>query len=111
MPSNEVILAAIGLIGSMGGFVAFLKYLSERKAAKTKNSSDAYQSYRVFSSGAADDRDRELKRVKAEREMLWTVRDILTTLVLDLLVFCADRGIPHALLQRFYDRLDDVRKI
>lgn len=107
--TGEAVLATIGAFGGMGTLVVFLQFLNTRKATADKSSTDSYSSYRAFVSSATDDRDREIDRMKAEREILWSVRGILIQLVQDLLTLARNAGVPGHTLDKFQDRLDKAR--
>ena len=108
--TGEIALATIAAIGGLAGLVQLFQFLNTRGSTKDKSSTDSYTSYRSFISGATDDRDREITRMKAEREILWAVKALLIDIVQDLMVLAKNFGIPAARLDPFQDRLDAARR-
>lgn len=109
--SAQLILTMIGGAGFLVGVAALLQFLNTRKSTKSKGSADAYVTWRAFTTGAFEDRDREFERVRAKRDQLFVVRDLLITLVQDLIKLARRRGVDNEEIEPYLDRLDAARQM
>lgn len=107
----QLIFTMIGGAGFLLGVAALLQFLNTRKSTRSKGSADAYVTWRAFTTGAFEDRDREFERVKAKRDQLFTVRELLIDLVQDLIKALRRRGATPEDLEPYQDRLDTARQM
>lgn len=105
----ELVLSMIGGAGFLAGVAGLLQFFNTRRQAKDKSSADAYQSWRVFMTGAVDDAAKVNAGLMAERDRLYTVRAFLIDLVQDAMTLARLKGATHADTEPMQERLDEVR--
>lgn len=109
--TGALVLQMLGGAGFLAGVAAILHFLNTRKATKTKGGAEAYQAYREFVHGATDDRDEEIARLKAEKNVLLEVKVKLIDLYQDMRAIARAKGATRNEVEPFDDRLDVLRRI
>lgn len=102
------LLGGGGFLATVGGGV---KYLNTRKAAKTKDSADAYIAWRAFTAGAFEDRDKEIERNRTQRDLLYRAIDALVDLAQEMITQLRRHGAAPGTVDLLQDRLDEARRV
>lgn len=107
----EMIVTLLGGTGFLGSVGMAAKFLNTRKSAKTKDSADAYVAWRAFTTGAFEDRDKEIERNRSQRDLLYRAIDALVDLAQEMITQLRQHGAAQGTIDLFQDRLDEARRV